>query len=74
MTLAEQLTEAEEIRALIKIGLTNNISAGSLLGYTTNSTKVIYEGATKSHKLLQEYSYEIAQLQSLINNNARLCL
>jgi hypothetical protein len=71
MTLEEQLTEYKELKELLKAGLSNNISAGSLLGYTANGTKVTYEGATRSHNLLKEYNYEIAQLQSLINNNAR---
>lgn len=73
MTLEEQLTEANEIKALILTGLKDNIATGSLLGYTTNSTKVTYEGATKTDMLIRRYNNDIAQLQSLIANNKRLC-
>lgn len=72
MTLDEQLIETKEIKALLLQGLKNNISSGSLLGYTTNGTKVAYEGATKTSQLLREYNSDIAQLNSLIANNARL--
>ena len=73
MTLAEQLAEDIEIKGYILTGLKENIQAGSLLGYTANGTKVTYEGATKSSELIKTYNYNIAQSQSLINNNKRLC-
>lgn len=73
MTLAEQLTEYKELKGFILTGLKENIQAGGLLGYTSNGTKVTYEGQTKSNELLKEYNYEISQLQSLINHNVRLC-
>ena len=73
MTLEEQLTEYKELKSFALTGLKENIQTGGMLGYTSNGTKVTYEGQSKSNKLLREYNYEIAQLQSLINNNARLC-
>lgn len=64
MTLSEQLTEAQELKDLILTGLKNNASAGSLLGLTTNGTKVVYEGATATNKLLNEYNHKIATIKS----------
>lgn len=72
MTLEEQLTEAEDIKELVVTGLKNNVSSGSLLGYTTNGTKVVYEGATATYKLKRELEKEISHIQSLIMNNKRL--
>jgi hypothetical protein len=66
MTLEEQLTEKEEIKALILNGVKNDISSGSLLGYTTNSTKVVYEGSTKTYNLLNRLNAEIATIKANI--------
>lgn len=66
MTLEEQLAEAKEIKGLILQGVKDNISSGSLLGYTTNSTKVTYEGATKSYELLKRLKSEIATIEANI--------
>ena len=72
MTLEEQLAEKNTIKTALLTAMTDSVGSGSLLAYTTNGTKVIYEGATKTYKLLQELDGEIALLTSLINNNTRL--
>lgn len=72
MTLEEKLEEAKEIKDLLKTALKNNVSAGSLLGYTTNGTKIVYEGATATSKLLKDYNMDISQINSLIQNR-RIC-
>ena len=69
MTLAEQLVEKQEIKNLILQGVKDNIGAGSLLGYTTNSTKVTYEGATKSNTLLNQLNAEITTIEANIYKN-----
>jgi len=66
MTLAEQLIEAKEVKALVLQGMKDNASSGSLLGYTTNSTKVTYEGATKTKKLLNQLNAEIVTINANI--------
>jgi len=72
MTLEEQLVEKNTIKTALLVAITNNVNSGSLLAYTTNGTKVVYEGATATYKLLKELDGEIAQIISLINNNIRL--
>ena len=69
MSLKEDLVEANEIRALIKTAMKDNINAGMLLGYTTNSTKVTYEGATRSRILLRAYDSDIATIEANIQRN-----
>jgi len=72
MTLAEQLTEQEELKAIIKQGLINNASTGSVLAYTTNNTKVTYEGATESYKLLSVINQKIQTIKSNQSHLARI--
>jgi len=66
MTLSEQLVEANEIKALIKTAHTDNIKSGALLGYTTNNTKVTYEGATATYNLLKRVNAEIVTIEANI--------
>jgi len=66
LTLEEELAESKEIKDLILQGLKDNISSGSLLGYTTNNTKVTYEGATRSYDLLKELKSRIATIEANI--------
>lgn len=68
MTLDEQLAEYKEIKELLKSALTNNLSSGSLIGYTTNSTKIIYEGATKTNALIKEYNQLMAHAEFQISS------
>lgn len=68
MTLAEQLTEAKEIKALVLQGMKDNAGAGSLLGYTSNSTKVTYEGATTTKALLNQLNSEIVTIEASISH------
>jgi ABC-type uncharacterized transport system substrate-binding protein len=72
MTLEEQLAEKNTIKTALLAAMTDNVDSGSLLAYTTNGTKVVYEGATATYKLIRELDGEIAQITSLINNNIRL--
>ena len=69
MTLVEEL---EEQKTAFRSAMMNNANAGTVLGYTTNGTKMTYEGATKNRQVLKDIKYEIAQTQILISNNARL--
>ncbi len=71
MTLAEQLVEKQTIKTLMLQGMEDNASSGSLLGYTTNSTKVVYEGASKTYKLLNQINGEIATIESNIQQLAQ---
>jgi len=64
MTLSEQLAEKKQIKALLLQAMTDNVNAGSLLGYTTNSTKVTYEGATKTNTLLNQLNAEITTIEA----------
>ncbi len=66
MGLQERLTEAKEIRDIVLTGMKNNASSGSLLAYTTNNTKVTYEGATASKKLLNQLTNEISTIEANI--------
>lgn len=66
MTLEEQLAEAKTIKDLVLQGMKDNASAGSLLGYTANSTKVTYEGATKTKALLNQLNAEITTIEANI--------
>lgn len=68
MTLDEQLAEYKEIKDLLKSALTNNLSSGSLIGYTTNSTKIVYEGATKTNDLINKYNQLIATAEHQISS------
>lgn len=68
MTLDEQLAEYKEIKELLKSALTNNLSSGSLIGYTTNSTKIVYEGVTKTNDLIKEYNQLIATAEHQISS------
>jgi hypothetical protein len=70
MTLEEQLAEKQSIKALVLQGIKDNASAGSLLGYTTNNTKVTYEGATKTYALLNQLNAEITTIEANISKNA----
>ena len=56
MTLLEQLTEYEEIKILLKSALKDNLSSGSIVGYTTNGTKITYENVSKTNTLLNKLS------------------
>lgn len=67
MTLQEQLKEYQEIKDLILQGLKDNLKTGSLLGYTTNGTKVTYEGVTKTNELLREYNSLISTANANIS-------
>ena len=66
MTLEEQLAEKQSIKDLILQGMEDNASAGSLLGYSANSTKVTYEGATKTYTLLNQLNAEITTIEANI--------
>lgn len=66
MTLEDQLVEKEAIKSLILQGMKDNASSGSLLGYTTNNTKVTYEGATKTNNLLNQLNAEITTIEANI--------
>lgn len=68
MKLDEQLAEYKEIKDLLKSALTNNLSSGSIIGYTTNSTKIVYEGATKTNELIKEYNRLIATAEHQISS------
>ena len=67
MTLEEQLKEAIDIKNLILQGMKDNTGAGSLLGYTANNTKVTYEGATATKKLLNQLNAEIVTIEASIS-------
>lgn len=66
MTLTEQKTEYTEIKALLLTALKDNLSSGALVGYTTNGTKIVYEGATKTNLLIREYNQLIAHIEHQI--------
>ena len=66
MTLVEQLAEKNEIKTIILQGMKDNASAGSLLSYTANNTKVTYEGATKAYSLISKLNAEIVTLEASI--------
>lgn len=66
MTLAEQLLEEQEIKTILLQAVKNNASVGSVLSHTTNNTKLIYEGATKTMQLLRESNARIATLEANI--------
>lgn len=66
MTLEEQLEEAIDIKNLILQGMKDNAGSGSLLGYTANNTKVTYEGATATKKLLNQLNHEIVTIEANI--------
>ena len=66
MTLADQLVEKKQIKAFVLKALTDNVNAGALLGYTTNSTKVTYEGATKTNSLVNQLNSEIVAIEANI--------
>lgn len=64
MTLPEQLAEEKSLKTLLLTGLNNSVASQSLLGYTTNGTKVVYEGSTKTFNLLQQIRHRIAIIES----------
>lgn len=66
MTLLEQLTEYEEIKTLLKSALKDNLSSGSIVGYTTNGTKITYENASKTNTLIREYNQLISHTEMQI--------
>lgn len=66
MTLAEQLLEEQEIKTILLQAVKNNASVGAVLSHTTNNTKLVYEGATKTMQLLRESNARIATLQANI--------
>lgn len=66
MILEEQLLEAKDIKAIVLQGMKDSASAGSLLGYTTNNTKVTYEGTTATKKLLNQLNNEIVTIEANI--------
>lgn len=68
MILEEHLIEAKDIKTLVLQGMKDNASAGSLLGYTANNTKVTYEGATVTKKLLNQLNHEIATIEANITH------
>lgn len=55
MTLEEQALEYKELADLVKTALSNTYSAGAIVGYTTNGTKVTYTAEEKLRKSLIEY-------------------
>ena len=69
MTLSEQLIEKNGIKTLLLTGVKDDISAGSLLGYTTNGTKVTYEGSTKTYTLLNQLNAEIVTIEANVQRN-----
>jgi hypothetical protein len=66
MTLAEQLLEEQEIKTILLQAVKNNASVGAVLSHTTNNTKLVYEGATATMKLLRETNARIATLEANI--------
>lgn len=66
MTLAEQLLEEQEIKTILLQAVKNNARVGSVLSHTTNNTKLVYEGATKTMQLLRESNTRIATLEANI--------
>jgi len=64
LTLAEQLLEANEIKALVLQAMKDSAANGAMLAYTTSGTKVVYEGATKTHTLLKELNNEITTIKA----------
>lgn len=66
MTLAEQLLEEQEIKTILLKAVKDNAGVGSVLSHTTNNTKLIYEGVTKTMKLLRETNDRIATLEANI--------
>lgn len=72
MTLEEQLAEKKTIKNLVLQGMEDNASAGSILGYTTNGTKITYEGATATKALLNELNAEIVTIEANISYLSRV--
>ena len=66
MTLLEQLTEYEEIKTLLKSALKDNLSSGSIVGYTANGTKITYENVSKTNTLIREYNQLISHTEMQI--------
>lgn len=72
MTLKEQALEYEELAKLTKDALSDNLSAGAVIGYTTNGTKVTYSTQEKLRESLLEFrrlaahaNAQIAQMKFL---------
>ena len=72
MTLAEQLAELEMIKELILQGFKNNVSAGTILKYTSNNTTVTYEGGTSLKAMLSETNNQIQTIKSNQSHLARI--
>ena len=66
MTLAEQLSEEKDIKEILLQGMKDNASVGSILSHTTNNTKLVYEGASKTMVLLKETNTRIALIEANI--------
>lgn len=66
MTLKEQKAEYTEIKQLLKTALSNNLSSGALIGYTSNNTKLTYTSVTETNKLIREYNQLIAHVEHQI--------
>lgn len=66
MTLSEQLTEYKDIKTLLLSALKDNLSSGSIVGYTTNNTKITYENASKTNTLIREYNQLISNIEMQI--------
>lgn len=67
MTLQEQAIEYKELSELVKKALVDSYSAGAVVGYTTNGTKIIYTTEEKLRKSLSFYRQMQAQAEAQIS-------
>jgi len=72
MTLQEQAIEYKELAELVFTALKSNYSSGSVVGYTSNGTKVTYSSQKEMMESLLNYrrlsahaNAQIAQLKFL---------
>jgi hypothetical protein len=66
MTLQEQATEYKELADLTLTALKSSYSAGVIVGYTTNGTKVTYTNETALRQSLAEYRQKQAHANAQI--------
>ena len=72
-TLEEMLEEKQTIKTLVLQGVKDDAASGSILGHTANNTKIVYEGTSKTIKLLDKLNNEIATIEANIYKNSLCC-
>lgn len=63
MTLAEQITDKQELITILKTSFKNQGNAGGLTKYTSQGTTITYSSFKEGYELLRCVQLELAELQ-----------